>query len=89
MRKSKIIQNQKEQINKMIDDICDLEKEIEELKHQLSFKEEELLKKYDYAILVKNYKTQLWNDGRFENKVRQISFDSNENGYLPELTIWK
>lgn len=29
MRKSKIIENQKELINRLIDDICDLENEIE------------------------------------------------------------
>lgn len=29
MRKSKIIKNQKELINRLIDDICDLENEIE------------------------------------------------------------
>lgn len=88
MIKSKIIKNQKEQINKMIDDICDLEKQIEELKHQLSFKEEELLKNYDYAILVKDYKTKLWNDDRFENKVRNLQFEHFVSE-MPRLKIDK
>ena len=77
--------------------IAALEAEVEKLKKELqdekSFweceknsKEEDVLSKYKYAILVGDfyYPPILWNDGRFEQGVREIDFHS-EHGWIPEL----
>ena len=89
MRKSKIIENQKEQINRMTNNICDLERKVEELKHQLEYKEEELLNRYKYAILVDdNFNSVLWNDGRYERQVREIHFSHYPNE-IPTIEIHK
>ena len=50
--------------------------------------EENFLKNYDYAILVKNYHTRLINNGREEKGVTEISF-SAEVDSVPELTMIK
>ena len=50
--------------------------------------EENFLKNFDYAILVKNYHTRLINNGREEKGVTEIGFNA-ETGYVPELTIVK
>ena len=50
--------------------------------------EENFLKNFDYAILVKNYHTRLINNGREEKGVTEIGFNA-EAGYVPELTIVK
>ena len=49
MRKSKIIENQKKQIEIMIDEICDLENEVEDLKGQIKIKDD-LIQKLINAI---------------------------------------
>lgn len=88
MKKTKIIQNQKEQLEKMANEIEGLKSQISYLKIENKAKLEQLLKDYDYAILVKDYKTQLWNDGRFEKRVRQLTFESDSLN-LPILNIEK
>lgn len=88
MRKSKIIQNQKEQLEKMANEIEGLKSQISYLKIENKGKLEQLLKEYDYAILVKDYKTKLWNDGRFENKVRNLHFE-HYISEIPTLIIEK
>lgn len=51
---------------------------------------EKLLRKqgYKYAILVKNYTTDLYNDGRMESGVRELSFTVRP-GSIPCLEIIK
>ena len=49
---------------------------------------DDLLKDYDYVILVKDYKIKLWNNGRFEEKVKEFTFNL-EYPNLPELIIRK
>ena len=64
-----------------------LEREIEDLKRR---QVTEVLKDYDYAILVsrESYYPRIWNDGRFEEKVRTVTFLSVP-GSIPELTLKK
>lgn len=89
MRKSKIIENQKEMIETLTKKNYDLELKIEKLKEEASKAEEELLNKYKYAILVdKSHRVKVWNEGRFEPSVRNVSFTA-DFGDLPELTLWK
>ena len=79
MKKSKIIENQKELIEKQTLQIIELEEQLLELEEK---KAEEILNKYRYAILVDdNYNSILWNDGRYERQVRELHFDH----YLDEL----
>lgn len=48
------------------------------------------LKDYRYAILMPfdNHVPKLWNEGRFEEHVREINFNSSYE-YFPELKIRK
>lgn len=73
--------------DELYDKVFKLEKEIEDLKKRQST---EVLKDYEYAILVSREKSYpiIWNDGRFEKGVRTITFLSVP-GSLPELTIKK
>ena len=64
-----------------------LERETEDLKKR---QVTEVLKDYDYAIMMpkdKNYPI-IWNDGRWEQHVRTVTFLSVP-GSIPELTIKK
>lgn len=90
MRKKKLI-------NQLKDDICDLENEIEGLKAQISYlkienaskqtlQEEQIFNMYDYVILVDNYKTKLIYKGQKQDNIREISFEHIEKE-IPELTI--
>ena len=64
-----------------------LERVIEDLKRR---QVTEVLKDYDYAIMMSKDKTypMIWNDGRWEQHVRTITFLSVP-GSIPELTIKK
>lgn len=64
-----------------------LEREIEDLKKRQA---EDCLADYDYAIMMSKDKTYpiIWNDGRWEQHVRTITFLSVP-GSIPELTIKK
>lgn len=64
-----------------------LEREIGDLKKR---QVTEVLKDYDYAIMMSKDKTYpvIWNDGRWEQHVRTITFLSVP-GSIPELTIKK
>ena len=64
-----------------------LEREINDLKNR---QVGEVLRDYDYAILVSREKCypMIWNDGRWEEKVRTVTFLSVP-GSVPELTIKK
>jgi hypothetical protein len=73
----------KTQINQLENFIHDLE--ISQSKEEL----EDTLKDYDYAIIVKDYKTLLWNDGRWENHVKRVNFYGCNYGDIPELEIIK
>lgn len=87
MRKSIIIKNQKKQINKMIDDICDLENKVEVLQEKndklvkaLDYSIEDMLKHYKYAIIVdKKGNANFWNNGRFEYGVKGLYFNKEVN----------
>ena len=59
------------------------------LRERLKEKIEENYKEYDYAILVNGIEIKLWNQGRFEEKVRGITFNTCGYGELPELEIRK
>lgn len=86
MRKSKIIQNQKELIEKQTLQIIELEEQLLELEEK---KAEEILNKYKYAILVDdNYNSVLWNDGRYERQVRELHFNHYPNE-IPTIEIEK
>ena len=89
MRKSKIIENQKEMIETLTKKNYDLELKIEKLKEEASKAEEDILNKYKYAILVdKSHRVKVWNEGRFEPSVRNVSFNVYI-GNIPELTLKK
>ena len=64
-----------------------LEREIEDLKKRQA---EDFLADYDYAIMMSKAKTYpiIWNDGRWEQHVRTVTFLSVP-GSIPELTIKK
>ena len=64
-----------------------LERKIEDLKKRQA---EDCLADYDYAIMMSKDKTYpiIWNDGRWEQHVRTITFLSVP-GSIPELTIKK
>ena len=64
-----------------------LEREIEDLKKR---QVTEVLKDYDYAIMMSKDKTYpiIWNDGRWEQHIRTVTFLSVP-GSIPELTIKK
>lgn len=64
-----------------------LEREIEDLKKR---QVTEVLRDYDYAIMMSKDKTypMIWNDGRWEQHVRTITFLSVP-GSIPELTLKK
>ena len=64
-----------------------LEREIENLKKRQA---EDCLADYDYAIMMSKAKTYpiIWNDGRWEQHVRTVTFLSVP-GSIPELTIKK
>jgi REP element-mobilizing transposase RayT len=77
-----------EECNEYRATICKLEEYIHDLEDiQLKADLEENLKHYDYAILVKDFKTLLWNYGRWE-KFRDITF-SHYVEEIPELNIRK
>lgn len=92
MRKNKIIKQ-------LQDEICHLEVERERLHGEIlwlkdenkSKKKKELveaLKDYQYAILVKGIDTEVWNDGRFEQGVREVNFTHIARS-IPEIEITK
>ena len=92
MRKKKIIKQ-------LQDEICHLEVERERLKGEIfCLKDEnkskkkkdlaEALKNYQYAILVKGIDTEVWNNGRFEQGVREVNFTHIQN-CIPEIEITK
>ena len=64
-----------------------LEREIEDLKKRQA---EDCLADYEYAIMMSKDKTYpiIWNDGRWEQHVRTVTFLSVP-GSIPELTIKK
>ena len=64
-----------------------LEKEIEDLKKR---QVTEVLKDYDYAIMMSKDKTYpiIWNDGRWEQHLKTVTFLSVP-GSVPELVIKK
>ena len=64
-----------------------LEREIEDLKKRQAT---EVLKDYDYAIMMSKNKTYpiIWNDGRWERHIRTVTFLSVP-GRIPEITINK
>ena len=64
-----------------------LEREIEDLKKRQA---EDCLADYDYAIMMSKAKSYpiIWNDGRWEQHVRTVTFLSVP-GSIPELTIKK
>ena len=64
-----------------------LEREIKDLKKRQA---EDFLADYDYAIMMSKDKTYpiIWNDGRWEQHVRTITFLSVP-GSIPELVIKK
>jgi predicted nuclease with TOPRIM domain len=77
----------------------ELKKRIEELKEEntklnaklnakMDEKLEKRLKEYDYAILVKNYKTTVYNNGRIDKRIRCIEFETRPED-IPELKIIK
>lgn len=77
-------------ICKLEEYIHDLEEYIHDLKDiQLKADLEDNLKHYDYAILVKDFKTLLWHDGRWENHYKKFEFTTNDYDEVPELTIIK
>ena len=49
---------------------------------------EDYIKEQDYVIFVKNYEVVLYNQGRREEKIRDIEF-SAEVGEIPRLRITK
>lgn len=64
-----------------------LEREIAELKKRQAT---DFLADYEYAIMMSKEKTypMIWNDGRWENRVRTVTFLSVP-GSVPELTLKK
>ena len=64
------------------------ELEREKLNDKMEKTLEELLKEYDYAILVKNYKPTIYNNGRIDEKIRYIKFEAKTRN-IPELKIIK
>lgn len=63
-------------------------KDIEPYKIDYENTEKSILSQYDYAILVKDGKAKLINDGREEKKVRSIYFES-EPRTIPGIKIVK
>lgn len=88
MRKSKIIENQKKLINDYINRISILEEKNKKLTKALDYHLEDLLKNIDYALLIKDYKTTLWNNGRIEKNVKKVHFNHDAVS-LPEIEIIK
>lgn len=79
------------EIERLKDKIDDLKTDNEIYKEQIAKLKLELenkYKEYDYAILVNGVEVKLWNKGRFEERVRGITFNCYECE-VPELTITK
>lgn len=77
----------KAEMDKLCAKNAKLEREIEDLKKRQA---EDFLTDYDYAIMMSKDKTYpiIWNDGRWEQHVRTITFLSVP-GSIPELVIKK
>lgn len=76
--------------NKILND------EVKELKKKLKKYEEdrdntlsEILKDFDYAIIVDKCNSKLFNNGRWEDGIRQIQFEHEKYTSVPTLTIEK
>lgn len=72
-----------------------LKEEIDKLKKELKkYRDgrdntlEELLKDFDYAIIVDKGRSKLFNAGRWEERVKSINFE-HEAPYIPTLIIEK
>ena len=77
----------KAEMDKLYAKNAKLEREIEDLKKRQA---EDCLADYEYAIIMSKDKTYpiIWNDGRWEQHVRTVTFLSVP-GSIPELTIKK
>ena len=49
----------------------------------------EVLKDFDFAILIQDFETIIWNDGRFEDHVRSASVTVTKDDCIPEICINK
>ena len=77
-----------ERLNNKIDDLKTDNEIYKEQIAKLKLELENKYKEYDYAILVNGVEVKLWNKGRFEKRVRGITFNCYECE-VPELTITK
>ena len=77
----------KAEMDKLCAKNAKLEREIEDLKKRQA---EDCLADYDYAIMMSKDKTYpiIWNDGRWEQHVRTVTFESVPCS-IPELVIKK
>lgn len=64
------------------------DKIIKALEQELYDKNLKYYKKYDYAILIKKHKVEVWNEDRFEKNVKEVLFNAHE-GEIPEINIIK
>ena len=84
------IRKQKEEIGRLEFRLDATEAELYKVRKQKIKKEEDILNKYNYGILVKDYyKVDFWNYGRFEEGVKSLSFKCEGGRNLPELIIEK
>ena len=92
MRKKEIIKQLKEEKGNLEMQIERLHGEVFCLRDENKSKKKkelvEALKDYQYAILVKGIDTEVWNNGRFEQGVREVNFTHISN-CIPEIEITK
>lgn len=76
--------------NKILnDDIEELRKKLKKYKEDRDNTLTGILKDFDYAIIVDNINTKLFNAGRWEDGIKRISFEHENYVSVPTLTIEK
>nr|DAF82996.1 MAG TPA: hypothetical protein [Bacteriophage sp.] len=76
--------------NTLKEEIDELKKELKKYRDGRDNTLEELLKDFNYAILVGDkYQTKLFNDGKWETKVKGIEFSCENHVFVPEIKITK
>lgn len=87
-KKKKEIRDLKKDNEWLQNHIKDLESHIEELNKRIKDVELEKYKDYDWAVLCKDYKLTVINNGKIEERVRKVKVESNYD-IIPTITIEK
>lgn len=78
--------NLKDLIDRFYDRNQDLQKQVEYLKEEVKRLEEDFVKNYDYVVLIKDYKTRVYEHGHELKHVRTLEMEC-EAYEIPSIKI--